>query len=92
MGAEPRAERIMLHPGLEDRRTHAVAHHQRFDRDSFFGRVWSSSYVKHGVADRAAFDEALGRLFDQWSEDGPDGEPGGNTVTFDYLATAVSFR
>lgn len=84
VGAEPRAERIMLHPGLEDRKTQAVAHHQRFDREGFFGRVWSSSYVEHGVSDRATFDEALGELFDRWSEDG--------SVTFDYLATAVSFR
>lgn len=89
VGAEPRAERLMLHPGLEQRRTHAVPHHQRFDREGFFGRVWSSSYVRHGVSDRASFDAALGELFDRWSEEGPDGN---ETITFDYLATAVSFR
>ncbi|MEQ9324279.1 MAG: class I SAM-dependent methyltransferase [Polyangiaceae bacterium] len=89
VGAEPRAERLMLHPQLDDRRTHAVAHHQRFDREGFFGRVWSSSYVKHGVHDRPAFDAALSELFDRWSEADADAAP---TVTFDYLATAVSFR
>jgi len=92
VGAEPRAERLMMYPGLVDRRMHSIPHHQRFDHDGFFGRVWSSSYVRHGVTDREAFDAALDELFDRWSREAPDDTGGGGTVTFDYLATAVSFR
>lgn len=89
VGAEPRAEKVMMRADLLDKRTHSVPHHQRFTREGFHGRVWSSSYVQHGVKDREAFDEALDELFDRWSEQVDDHEP---TVTFDYLATAVSCR
>lgn len=50
-------------PGPTDFREAEFAHAQRFDREGFFGRVHSSSYVKHGLADPAAFDRALGELF-----------------------------
>jgi SAM-dependent methyltransferase len=94
VGAEPRAERVMMRPDLTDKRVHSTPHHQRFDREGFHGRVWSSSYVRHGVKDREAFDAALDELFDKWSEgeDGPrEGRAEERSVTFDYLATAVSF-
>ena len=40
------------------------------DRDSFFGRAHSSSYVAHGVADMRAFDAELGKLFDSYEKNG----------------------
>lgn len=40
------------------------------DRRSFLGRARSSSYVAHGVSDRAAFDAALGALFDAHQKNG----------------------
>jgi SAM-dependent methyltransferase len=43
---------------------------QTLDREGFFGRVWSSSFVVHGVADREAFDRALAALFDRYQQDG----------------------
>jgi hypothetical protein len=39
--------------------------------------------VKHGLVDKAAFDEALERLFQRHAV--------GGTLRFDYDATAVSF-
>jgi SAM-dependent methyltransferase len=84
VGAEPRAAALMQRDDLVERRVHEVPHHQTFDRDGFRGRVASSSYVRHGVADRAGFDAALDALFERWAV--------GPTIRFDYLATAVSFR
>ncbi|MCA9621725.1 MAG: class I SAM-dependent methyltransferase [Myxococcales bacterium] len=89
VGAEPRAEALMAHPRIRDRpeadlRQHVVPHHQRLDREGFFGRVWSSSYVRHDVKDPEAFDAALAALFDEHQEDG--------MVRFDYRAIALSFR
>ena len=43
---------------------------QTLDREGFFGRVWSSSFVVHGVADREAFDGALAELFDRHQQGG----------------------
>lgn len=45
-------------------------HAQRLDRDGVIGRAWSSSYVVHGVSDRAGFDAALGAAFDAFAVDG----------------------
>ncbi|HEV8253450.1 MAG TPA: class I SAM-dependent methyltransferase [Vicinamibacteria bacterium] len=43
---------------------------QVLDRDGFFGRVWSSSFVVHGVADRDAFNRELAALFERHQQDG----------------------
>lgn len=48
----------------------SVPHHQDLDREAVLGRAWSSSYVRHGIDDRAAFDQALGERFDAHSHDG----------------------
>ncbi len=81
VGAEPRAAAV---EGRVDARKVRFPHAQRLDRAAFFGRVWSSSYVKHGVTDREAFDAALGALFDRFAEDGH--------VRFVYRTVALAFR
>jgi len=43
---------------------------QRLDRDGLLGRAHSSSYVAHGVPDRAALDRELGDLFDRRASQG----------------------
>lgn len=43
---------------------------QPLDRDALIGRAWSSSYVSHGVSDRAGFDQALMDVFDRHAEGG----------------------
>lgn len=80
VGAEPRARAVAERV---DAREVAFAHAQRLDRDAFLGRVWSSSYVKHGIEDRAGFDAALAALFDSFAEDGH--------VRFVYRTIALSF-
>ena len=62
---EETGQRIKVSPGVLDPREAAFATVQRLDRQGFFGRVASSSYVIHGVADRAGFERALGALFDR---------------------------
>ena len=55
---------IRAFPGAEGVREAAFEHPRHLDRDAFFGLVASSSYVMHGVSDRADFDEELAALFD----------------------------
>jgi ubiquinone/menaquinone biosynthesis C-methylase UbiE len=57
---------------------------QRLDREGLLGRARSSSYVIHGVADREAFERALGELFDGGQVDG--------AVSFDYRTLGLCFR
>lgn len=86
VGAEPRANAVAAR--FDDAERAFFPHHQTLDRDAFFGRVWSSSYVRHGVGDdpaaRASFDDALGALFDAHAEEG--------AVRFTYRTMAVAFR
>ena len=60
-------------------------HWQPLSRDAFFGRIWSSSYVRNSVTEeqRASFDEALGALFDAHEREGE--------VRFVYRTMAVAF-
>lgn len=57
---------------------------QVLDREGLFGRVFSSSYVMHGLDDRAAFEKALDALFDAHQADG--------RVEFRYRAVAARWR
>ncbi|MGZ3417111.1 MAG: class I SAM-dependent methyltransferase [Polyangiales bacterium] len=57
---------------------------QRFDWESFHGRVHSSSYVAHGVADPVGFDAALRALFDRYAE--------GGRLLFAYEVKLIAFR
>jgi SAM-dependent methyltransferase len=68
-------------PGAQEYR---CRHVQRLDRAGLIGRAWSSSYVAHGVGDRAAFDAALGALFDKYAEDG--------VVAFAYETIAFAWK
>jgi len=57
---------------------------QRFDEASFLGRVFSSSYVAHGVADRLTFEGALRGLFGRHQQ--------GGAVEFQYRSVGLCFR
>jgi len=57
---------------------------QRFDREGFAGRVFSSSYVGHGVKDRAAFEAKVGELFDRHARQG--------AVELRYRSVGLCFR
>jgi SAM-dependent methyltransferase len=74
---------LKRHPRVVHPREHRETHAQRFDRDALHGRAWSSSYVRHGVADNAGFDGALRTLFDRYARDG--------AVDFPYRAVALVF-
>jgi len=57
---------------------------QGFDRDAFFGRVYSSSYVVHGVDRKDELDRELGELFDRHARDG--------RLDFAYRVLAIGWR
>lgn len=60
---------------------------QRLTRGGLHARVWSASYVQHGVTDKIAFDAALDALFDAYASVRPaEPEP---AVDFDYRSIAV---
>lgn len=60
---------------------------QRLTRGGLHARVWSASYVQHGVMDKIAFDAALDALFDAYASVRP-AEPK-PAVDFDYRSIAV---
>lgn len=84
VGAEPRANAVAAR--FESAERAFFPHEQTLGREAFFGRVWSSSYVRSGVTDEAreGFEEALGALFDAHAEEG--------AVRFRYRTMAVAFR
>jgi SAM-dependent methyltransferase len=59
----------------------SFANEQRFDREGLFGRAYSSSYVVHGIEDRAKFDGELEEIFVRFQENGG--------VTFTYRCMVV---
>lgn len=63
---------------------------QRLTRQGLHDRVWSASYVQHGITDKAAFDAAMAALFDAHASERP-GEPE-PAVDFDYDSVAVIWR
>jgi SAM-dependent methyltransferase len=56
---------IAAAPGVLDTREAEFAIVQRLDREGLFGRVYSSSYVIHGVADQQGFARGLEALFER---------------------------
>ncbi|MGE0456356.1 MAG: class I SAM-dependent methyltransferase [Vicinamibacteria bacterium] len=70
-------------PPVREAREAEFAYSQSFDREGIFGRAFSSSYVQHGLADRAGFERALGGLFDRHQRDG--------SVDFVYRTVAIGF-
>jgi len=72
---------------LRETDTLAVPSTQRLTRQGLHDRVWSASYVQHGVTDARAFDAALGAVFAQFcTTRAGEGEP---AVDFDYRTIAV---
>jgi SAM-dependent methyltransferase len=57
-------------PEISSMRTWEFPTSQVLDHEGFFGRVWSSSFVVHGVADREGFNRELDSLFERYQEDG----------------------
>jgi len=51
--------RLLASPRIRDSTSAVFPHLQRFDREGFWGRVFSSSYVIHGVLDRTRFEQEL---------------------------------
>ena len=81
---EQTIEEIRAAPGVGSVRTAEFANAQVLDRAGLFGRAHSSSYVAHGVADREAFDRALGALFDQHHRSG--------VVEFAYRSLVIAWQ
>jgi SAM-dependent methyltransferase len=77
-------EAIRTSPDVADLREAEFENAQQLDREGFFGRTHSSSYVAHGLSDPGAFDAALGALFDRHQV--------GGSVTLRYRAVAYAWR
>lgn len=75
---------ISASPSIRDLERAEFPSVQPMDREAFFGRVRSSSYVVHGVSDRAAFDSELDSLFCAHAQDG--------RVEFRYRTVALLWR
>lgn len=76
--------RLAAHPRVRDWTPAEFADEQPLDREALLGRARSSSYVVHGVADRGAFEAALGALFDAHAV--------GGRVAFRYRIRAACWR
>jgi SAM-dependent methyltransferase len=85
-GGDEMLERLAQTPAIRPVTSAAFAHVQPHDREGFFGRVNSSSYVTHGIApeDRPAFDREIGGLFDRHARDG--------AVAFAYQTRVLAFE
>ncbi|MEM9696976.1 MAG: SAM-dependent methyltransferase, partial [Myxococcota bacterium] len=68
VGAEPRARAILQR--YADREQACFPHRQVLDAAGLRGRLWSSSYVRHGVTDAEAFDADVDALFAAHERDG----------------------
>jgi SAM-dependent methyltransferase len=75
--------RLRVHPRVEAHREHEAPNGQVFDRDGLRGRLWSSSYVRHGVADREGFEAAWRAVFEAHAR--------GGVVEFPYRTVALVF-
>jgi ubiquinone/menaquinone biosynthesis C-methylase UbiE len=60
------------------------ANNQLLDRDAYRGRVYSSSYVVHEVADKERFDREMMRVFDEHQQ--------GGFVDFVYRTVAIMWQ
>jgi SAM-dependent methyltransferase len=81
---EQTIEDIRAAPGVRSVRSGEFANAQVLDRAGLFGRAHSSTYVAHGVADREAFDRALGALFDEHGSAG--------VVEFAYRSLVIGWQ
>ncbi|HZL73515.1 MAG TPA: methyltransferase domain-containing protein, partial [Planctomycetota bacterium] len=76
--------KIRAHPEVRDPREAGFACTQTLDFDGVLGRAWSSSYVVHGVKDRAAFDSDLKSAYDRHQKRG--------AVDFIYRTEVIAWR
>jgi len=81
---EATLEALRRHPRVLAARDRGDEHAQRFDFEALHGRAWSSSYVRHGVADAPAFDSDLRAVFDRHARDG--------AIDFPYRTAALVFQ
>jgi len=77
-------EAIRASPDVAALREAEFGNSQELDREGFFGRAHSSSYVVHGLGDRDAFDAALAALFERHQRKG--------RVTLRYRCVAFLMR
>ncbi len=81
---EQTKEKIKIAPDVADSREAVFPLAQRLDHEGFLGRVNSSSYVIHGVADHAGFERALSSLFERHESAG--------MVELRYETVAICWR
>jgi SAM-dependent methyltransferase len=75
---------IRAFPGVRDVTEIDLTDGQSFDREAFRGRVYSSSYVAHGVDRKDELDRELDALFDRHAVDG--------RLEFPYRVFAIGWR
>jgi len=76
--------RLRNHPEVHDPKLAVFPNLQRLDLEGVLGRAWSSSYIVHGVKDRASFDADLKAAFDRHQK--------GGTVDFVYRTEVIAWR
>ncbi len=81
--AAPVLAELRASPRVAELRQARFAASQILDQDALLDRVHSSSYVAHGVTERAAFDAALRQLFERHQQ--------GGRVTLEYETLAVAW-
>jgi len=77
-------EAILAHPRTLAPKEAKFAAAQKLDREGFFGRVHSASYVAHGLKDPENFEFKLGGLFEKHAKEG--------IVDFEYDAVALLWK
>jgi SAM-dependent methyltransferase len=80
----PTIAAIKARPEVVSVREGEVPNRQVLDREGLLGRALSSSYVTHGVQDRAGFERALSALFDRHQV--------GGRVDFVYRTVAIAWQ
>jgi len=75
---------IRTWPAARDLVESAFDNSQIFDRDAFFGRVYSSSYVVHGVDQKDDLDRDLDALFTRHAQNG--------LLSFAYRVIGIAWR
>ncbi len=76
--------RLIKAAGARGVRERSFANAQRLDREGLRGRVYSSSFVAHGLKRRAEFDRKLDALFERYQRRG--------AVTYAYRVLALAWR
>ncbi len=77
-------ERLRRTPGVDAMLEASFDSEQVLDLEGFLGRVYSSSYVIHGVENHGGFERVLGQLFERHAKQG--------LISFLYKTIALCFR